>query len=217
MGKNGTVIHCNRSLRHQVELAECLQEGTDAEISYSVETPATTHIVLGPWYALKRWRFDNTLYIDRAHWGDPDSISVHWLAGGEKVRTQGNPFREHPEVKPWKTGSNALILCDFGMDGIALGQQYNATIRKHPAEGENTPLAEILDGYDIAIGKRTTALVDAAIAGLKVITTDPHSPVWPISGQRGDREQWLNDLAWHNWSKDEIRRGAMWEAIHYRR
>jgi len=214
MGIKRAVIHCNRSLSHQVELAECLHEGMGGEISYSPFTQADLHIVLGPWFALQQWRTGNTLYIDRAYWGDPDCVSIHWLKNGEKVRTTDNPYRLHPAVKPWKRGGKAIVLGDYGADSRAIAQQYGADIRMHPAQGEKRPLCDVLGHYQIAIGSRTTALVDAAIAGLKVITNDIHSPVWPISGQRCDREQWLNDLAWHNWSKNEIRRGSMWDHIH---
>ena len=40
MGVERTVIHCNRGLKHQVELAECLQAGMGGKISYSAATPA---------------------------------------------------------------------------------------------------------------------------------------------------------------------------------
>lgn len=213
MGDPRTVIHCNSRLAHQVELAECLRAGMGGEISYSADTEADLHVVMGPWFAFKRWQYANTLYIDRAYWGDPDCVSIHCLRAGEKIRTTNNPHRDHPAVKPWKTGRKTVVLCDYGMDGSKLAQQYGADIRKHPAEGEKQPLCEILEQYDIAVGCRTTALVDAAIAGLVVHTNDKHSPVRSIQGQQCDRKQWLNDLAAHNWSKTEISRGEMWATI----
>lgn len=203
MGAARKVIHCNRGLAHQVELAECLRAGIPgAEISYSPMTEADIHITMGPWFA-PHWK-ENTLYIDRGYWGDPDCVSIHWLIGGEKVRSKGNPHRPHPELKPMKSGSRLLTLCDYGET------QKGGTVRRHPSDEKPTrTLQQDLESHDRAAGGRSTALVEAAIAGLWVETNDPHSPVYGIT----DREQWLHDLAWHNWSKDEIRRGDMWAAI----
>lgn len=224
-----TVIHCNGGLKHQVVWAAALQDGfrkhgIEVEVSLSPDTEADTHIVLGPWFALRQWRDADTLYLDRAYWGDPDRCSLHWLADGEKHFTRGNPHRHHPAVQAWKHGRRAIVLCDYGMTGEAEALRARphferVTIRRHPTEAQSRPLADDLADHDIAIGRRSTALIDAAIAGLAVITPDPASPVAPVSGitvrdiSRPDREQWLRDLAWHNWHISEITRGEAWEFL----
>jgi hypothetical protein len=105
-----------------------------------------------------------------------------------------------------KTGSKRLYLCDF--QGKPKGQ-YD-TVRWHPSEmpAEST-LQDDLNRHDIAIGNRTTALVDAAIHGLRVETDDLNSPVFGLV----DREQWITDLAWHNWSMDELASGEFLDGI----
>ena len=207
MGK--TVIHANGSLKHQVVYAKALAEGMGGEVSFSPYTEADIHVVIGPWFALKPWRYAKTLYVDRAYWGDPDCVSIHWLKDGEKVRTKGRPYREHPKLHPMKPGSKTIYLCDYG--GWPTGNFDS--VRYHPAQRKpTTTLQYDLDAHQVAIGKRTTALVDAAIQGLRVETDDPHSPVYGIT----DREQWARDLAWHNWSIDEIRSGEFLNGIgHY--
>lgn len=206
MGYGRTVIHCNSRLAHQVEYAKALEAGVPgAEISYSPHTPADTHIVIGPHFA----KWPNALMLDRAYWGDPDYVSVHWLKDGEKVRTTGNPYREHPPFLPYKDGNRVIYLCDYGEV-----VETAATVRLHPAQRKpERTLYEDLAQHEIAVGGRTTALVDAALMGLEVRTDDPHSPVWPIRNRTGNREQWLRDLAWHNWSKSEIMNGNMWNAF----
>lgn len=208
MGKGRTVIHCNSRLSHQVDYAQALAAGIPgAEISYSPDTPADTHIVIGPHFA----KWPDALMLDRAYWGDPDCVSVHWLKDGEKVRTTGNPYRAHPDFMPYKVGNREIYLCDYGEKW---GLESDITVRYHPAQSTpRMPLMDELERHDIATGRRTTALVDAALMGLEVRTDDPHSPVWPIRNKTGDREQWLRDLAWHNWSKDEIINGSMWNAF----
>ena len=105
-----------------------------------------------------------------------------------------------------KTGNKRIYLCDYA-DGPA--GCYD-TVRRHPAQQKpTTTLQHDLDTHDIAIGRSTTALVDAAIQGLRVETSDPHSPVYGLV----DRDQWIRDLAWHNWSTDELASGAFLDGI----
>jgi hypothetical protein len=198
-------VHTNTGLAHQVKIARALVAGFDvhgiAAVISDAVVQADMHVCMGPWFALDQWRHGNTLYIDRAYWGDPGAVSVHWLQDGEKLRTRNNPPRPHPELAPMRAGSRRIYLCDYGEQ-----PPNDCDYRRHPADGAAGTLAEALEGYQIAAGRRTTALVDAAIAGLAVETDDPHSPVYGLT----DREQWITDLAWHNWTLDEIERGAMW-------
>lgn len=199
-------IHANRSLKHQVDLAYALADGMGGRVTFGSQTEADLHVVLGPWFALNQWKHAHTLYVDRAHWGDPDCVSIHWLQDGEKVRTRGRAYRPHPELHPMKTGSKRIYLCDYGERPAC---QYE-TVRYHPAQiAPARKLADDLAAHDIAIGRRTTALVDAAIHGLRVETDDPHSPVYGLT----DRQQWIQDMAWHNWSMDEIRSGEFLDGI----
>lgn len=106
-----------------------------------------------------------------------------------------------------KSGDRTVFLCDYG------AQPYGSyhTVRYHPADKlSRYTLEECLSAHEIAVGRRTTALVDAHIQGLKVQTDDPHSPVFNVT----DRLSWINNLAWHNWSHDEIAEGEMWS--HFR-
>ena len=220
MGERRTIIHVNPNLEHQVKIGDALKAGFDrhdkpSEISHKADTPADLHVVLGPWFALRQWKHANTLYIDRAYWGDPKCISIHWLKNGEKHFGRSCNYRSHPQSKPYKHGDRTIILCDYKQRPV-FEQNIQATIRLHPSEVKpHRSLEQDLANHDIAIGKRTTALVDAAIAGLKVITDDTHSPVWEISNSTSyiKRDQWLVNLAWHNWSLVEIANGDMWHVL----
>lgn len=211
MGTKITAIHCNRGLARQVDWAKALKagfavHGIKAEISDRPDTAAEVHVVLGPWFAYKQWRYSNTLMLDRAYWGDPDCAALHWLRDGEKVFLRDMPYRRHPKLKKEKTGDRRLYLCDYkqGPEG-----KYD-TVRYHPAENSGQgSLMDALQAHDIAIGKRSTALVDAAIHGLRVETIDPYSPVYGLT----DRKRWIVDLAWHNWSRNEIASGEFLDGI----
>ena len=183
--------------------------GVESVITNSKNMQGDFHVCIGPNFALSNWRKGPCLYLDRAYWGDPKYVSVHWLKGGEKHFTSGHSGRDHPELKPMKRGKRTIYLADYGerADG-----DYD-TVRLHPAEAfPGETLAVALERHDRAIGGRTTALVDAAIQGLRVKTNSPHSPVWPLT-QGVSRKQWINDLAFHNWSKQEIQNGEAFYAL----
>lgn len=211
------VIHVNPSSEWQVRYAAALLAGLRA----CGNTPRITHnpvdadeltVVLGPHWALSYHGHRRVVLIDRAYWGDPQSVSMHWAENGQKVfdwsRTEP---RDHPPLSPLKTGSRTVVLCDYGR----LYELGGATIRRHPADAPSCEtLAECLARHEIAAGGRSTALVDAAIAGLRVVTNDKHSPVLPLSFQaEPDRERWITALAWHNWNINEIEQGEPWRVM----
>ena len=211
MGHRGAVIHVNPNMPHQVSYGESLQaglkaHGVEAVVTTSASHQGEWHICIGPHFALKYWRGAKTLLLDRAYWKDPQCVSVHWLVNGEKHFSKGNPHRDHPELHPMKSGERTIYLCDYGETP---GGDYD-TVRRHPADKKPTErLEDVLSRHDIAIGRRSTALVDAALLGLRVETSDPHSPVYGLT----DRAQWIRDLAWHNWSQQEIHSGDMFDVI----
>lgn len=212
---NTVAVHTNTGLAHQVRNARALVAGLRvhglAAVITDADAQADIHVVQGPWYALERWRHHpNVLYIDRAYWGDPQCLSIHWLYRGEKWRTHHTARRYHPELQPTKHWGRSIYLCDYGQkpEGV-----YDS-VRAHPADKpSHWSLAADLAEHGIAIGKRTTALVDAAIAGLTVFTEDVHSPVYEISGAPWLRGSWINAMAWHNWSLAEISTGVFLDAI----
>lgn len=72
----------------------------------------------------------------------------------------------------------------------------------------------------VAINSNTT--VDAAIAGTPVVALDTGSMAWPVAAhelegvlipRRPDRAQWLNNLAYCQWTEKEIRTGEAWEHL----
>lgn len=202
------VIHCNPGIRWQLKYSKAIKKGLDAfsipaKITGEREQVADLRIILGP-----HWGISDGLLIDRAFWGDPYAVSVHWLKKGSKVYDwTPKAGRYHPELKPMKDGDRQIVLCDFG-------KHYNATgtLRRHPAErGESEPLKAALERHDKAIGGKSTALVDAAIEGLKVTTVEKNTPVDPISGKsHPDRLTWVQALSWHNWTFNELEKGELW-------
>ena len=213
-------IHANRSMQHQVKFALAIQSGLAkqglAPFITDVDGEADIHVCIGPHYALRQHvKKPRVLYIDRAYWGDPESVSIHWLIDGEKHRSRHDEKRAHPELAEYKSGDRVIYLLAHGEKSAPIPDPFGAgmTIRHHPANRRTSEsLDAALERHEWAVGGRTTALVSAAISGLRVDTLDVGSPVYEIRGG-GDRVPWINNMAWHNWSLEEIKSGDFYNVF----
>lgn len=233
MGKN-IAIHCNGSLKHQVEAARCLKAGfiRHGIVPSIVTVPmcnADIHVCMGPWFALKQNIGNRVLYLDRAFWGDPTSVSLQWLnVDGSKAYQWGQTGRRpHPELKPQReTLTSAVVLCDYNDSGerdrlLAIPHFESVAVRRHPSnQAQAQTLKQCLGSHDVAIGRHSTAMVQAAIDGLAVVSRIHGGAVSPIAGRcmndiaHRDRVRWINDLAFHNWGLDEIESGEAWSHLY---
>lgn len=74
-------------------------------------------------------------------------------------------------------------------------------------------LNDALSGADVAITWNSNAAVDAVLAGVPTVTADAGSMAWSVtSHQIGARimpcrDAWAHELAWKQWSVDEIASG----------
>lgn len=74
-------------------------------------------------------------------------------------------------------------------------------------------LEDALAGAAQVITYNSNTGVDALVAGVPVVADNEGSMAWPLAGQqvgefhRPEREQWAYDLAWKQWSLDEIASG----------
>jgi len=212
-------IHRNPGLKHQARAADAIAEGFRRHgcrptVTASVGLGADIHVCLGPWYALRQNIGKRVLYLDRAFWGDPDCWSCTWLdkAGRKQFEWLDEPpKRQHPDLGPARSGDRSIYLCDYQCGPPA---DWAGSVRRHPAEAKSAePLKSVLDRHDIAVGRHTTALVDAAIMGLGVTCEVQDGP---CSGLYLGREAWIGSLAWHNWNHDEMSSGDMWEHFRWR-
>ena len=202
-------IHTNRSLEHQVRVANSINDGFKrlgykSQITENTSDDSDIHVVIGPHYAKQQNLNNRTLLLDRAFWGDPDYISLGWMQpdGGRVFAVNCPDDRPKPDLMPMKKGTRTLLLLDYGSVQTIEANE----VRRHPSDAKPVEaLREALSRNDIAVGGMTTALVDAAIHGLYTVALDPNSPIKGI--EYYGREQWLNNLSYMNWNDTELRSG----------
>ncbi len=224
------VIHTNDYIPHQVTECTALLAGFKRHAQKAVRSSETTannadiNVVLGPYYALRQNQGrPQVLFVDRGYYDSPNSNSIHWVNNEcEKIWLEaptGDRFK--PELRPEKEGRRCVVILDHrvvdnmpnrkSMISQARKEYGHVDIRPHPQESrEMETLEDCLDRHDVVFGQRSTALVTAAIAGLRIKTLDTYSPTYPLT-QDKTRDEWLHNLSWHNWTLDEMESGNAWE------
>ena len=101
--------------------------------------------------------------------------------------------------------------------------------RKHPQARERTDLISIdgelqqtLNRCAGVITYNSNSGVDALIAGVPTMASDIGSMAWPVASKSleqllefnyPDRMQWLNNLAYTQWTIDEVMDGSAWKHL----
>jgi len=133
-----------------------------------------------------------------------------------------------------------LALESMGRSVIAWAQEvtdalrakgYAVMYRPHPsmlddpsfprgAARSTCTLEDDLSGAQLAVTWNSTAGVDAVLAGVPTVAMDEGSMAWPVTThdlESGpicpDRTQWMHELAWTQFSLDEVASGFAWECI----
>lgn len=191
-------IHANPNLAYQLRWSDGLSaalksHGFISEVTADPRKQSDIHVVLGPHYAKKYHLNNETILLDRCYYrGDPDHASLGWMLPCGGRRFKEGTGRKPPVIKDRKTGNKSIFLADYqGEIGEA------DTIRLHPAQAKPTEsLLSALNRHDIAIGHKTTALVEAALVGLSVTSSDPQHIL--------NQPNWLRLLPYADWAYGEL-------------
>ena len=167
-----------------------------------------------------------------------------------KAQDRGARFDKFFDLKPWSHSDGFTLILGQMPDHISLArvngdlaewyeaaaQMPDAVFRPHPrAPGTAYPpgtrtiigrreigysLARSLAGARVAVTFNSNAGVDAVLAGVPTIATDPGSMAWPVAAHslsaplvRPNRAKWAARLAWCQWTMDEMKSGAAWDAL----
>lgn len=144
------------------------------------------------------------------------------------------------EVKPYRSGKH-IVLCgqvpwDASVDHINMMEWLGdacrlirmhsgrpVVVRHHPCVSKPSRafLEEISDAHAVVTFNSNSA-VEAAIDGVPVFAFDEGSMAWAVCNKdfefierpwKPDRTQWLNDLAYCQWTPDEMRKGLAWKHL----
>jgi hypothetical protein len=149
-----------------------------------------------------------------------------WRQGGSYAlvmgQTPGDAAVADCDIRAWAAGVCAELV----------GMGHRVRYRAHPncaaKESDTVPgverstgtLAEDLAGAKFCIVYSSTSCVEAVLAGVPAVTMSIGAMAYPITphtlaeaGQTQGRSQWCADMAWTQWSEDELRSGAFWEAV----
>lgn len=144
-----------------------------------------------------------------------------WRFGGYHIlllgQVKGDANLENVNIDRWYFEVAALLEKKYS---------FPVFFRPHPKARQKAPdigirclggsLDEALADAALAVAWNSNSLVDAVIAGVPVAAGDSGSMAWPLSGNINgcfyypDRTQWAHDLAYCQWSKEEIESGDAW-------
>jgi hypothetical protein len=142
-------------------------------------------------------------------------------------------------VMDWRRAGSHILLCPnsepfFGLHGFELGQWVRETTSligscsdrpvrvRWKSEAARRPLEEDLRDCWAVVTYSSNAAVMAALAGVPVFCTGECAGLTMGSGDLSQieapatpegRERWSARLANHQWTLDEMRAGALWNAI----
>lgn len=145
------------------------------------------------------------------------------------------------EIKPWRKTGNHILICgqvpwDASVDHIDFKEWQRETVKKlksltdrqlifrqHPfMEPSTKPLKEDLHDCWAVITFNSNTAVEAAIDGIPVFVCDEGTMAGPVANWNledienpvmPEREQWLYDLAYSQWTPAEMRKGLAWSHL----
>jgi hypothetical protein len=235
------VITTNPGLANQVETGNWLKagfaaHGIEAEVTADKNKKADVRVMQGPWYAYAEGleackRGEKILYLDRCFYGSPRfDISLGWLRpdGSRDFLNDSAavPKGTLPRIKAVKDDRRCAVIFGDYNDPRDMQQTVREArkrfdsvfFRPHPAQKRETPVMTLpgeLDACwalaDVAIGHSSTVLVEAAIEGLHVESSDPRHVIHDIKD--GDRQAWLTRLSYAQWNYTELMAGDFWEHL----
>jgi hypothetical protein len=108
---------------------------------------------------------------------------------------------------------------DINDEALQLG--WRVVYRPHPllAESSMLPLRESLEMVTRCVTWSSTAAIESVMAGVPTIARDKGSMAWDVTTRRlidkytGPRSQWAYNLAYRQWTHEELASGEAWDHI----
>lgn len=165
-----------------------------------------THVLI-----LGQYHLDNSLLDIRRRYG---TVKAHYQFIVDQVRKWDKHLRPiYFKAHPRETQSPSNIANSIACNHSTSCKPYFVphSIDKDVSSWD---LSQALTDCYVVITINSNAAIKAALWGIPVIVTDPGSLAWSISATsireinnlpRPDRSGWLNDLAYAQWRREELR------------
>jgi len=164
----------------------------------------------------------------------PDRWLVHahlmqpWRAPGDYVLVMGQVAGDASihgvDIRGWY--ADAITAAEKVFDLPIYFRPHPLARQQPPELGVKLLTGELSDALgraQCAVTFNSNSGVDAILAGVPVIAVDKGAMVWPLARHhitaelvRPDRSQWAFDLAYCQWTPDEIKRGIAWDHLKQR-
>jgi len=163
---------------------------------------------------IKGWRNqgDHVLVIGQ-NWNDASLFGISlelWIINTVRMLLKNTDrkivVRDHPE--------NKGLLKDIVNDIFGYTKQV--------IYDTNIDIKDSLNNAHCTVSYTSGSSIDSALAGVPVITCSEYNFLWPISSHSledvenpklGERDQLFYDLAWTQWSVDDIKNGKPWQHL----
>lgn len=149
-----------------------------------------------------------------------EQIDGYWLVIGQVL---GDTALEHVDFNKWLVETIAG-LHRLGMDAkfrphpeaVRRGQSF----RVRESYWLDGTLEEAFAGAAAVVTFNSNTGVEAVVAGIPTVTMDEGAMAWPVTSHSifdepymPDRNEWFRDMAWRQWTMEEIETGAAWEVV----
>ncbi len=156
----------------------------------------------------------------------------------EKLVVELKPYREGESVVlcaqvPWDAsveGTDHLAWIDYTVERLRSFTKRPIVFRPHPkalsayrpihgVKVSTVPFAEDLKNAHAVVTYSSNSGVEALLDGVPAFVSDRGSMCWEVANRslvsvdvpnKPDRSQWLNDLAYCQWTPEEMRSGEAW-------
>ncbi len=160
-------------------------------------------------------------------WEQFEDLLKPWKPGKKYVlvmgQMPGDASVAHIDIRSWVRQT----IFDLQADGHTVAHRPHPLDKSpHLVGGTEVlrgDLAEVLAGASCVVTYSSTSGVDAVLAGIPTIAMDPRSMAYPVSRhsfneapkrkEPKDRLQWAYNLAYCQWSMEEIESGLAWEHL----
>lgn len=159
---------------------------------------------------------------DDSRFADNFAPMKPWKDGGDYVlilgQVPGDASLKGQDMHPWYRKAAKDAALHYGLPvrfrphPLAARRGGNKSV---PGAMNSTgTLEEALDGAAVAITYNSNSGVDAVLHGVPTVAMDQGAMAWDVTSHRiGDmckplRDRWAANLAWKQWSMDEIRDGT---------